>query len=239
VGTLLGLTGQPEIPAWRVDDLLRKILAFGRIGIDPEKLGTLSDGIGQACRQYLQSRHLRKITSAKRLIRLLTDICRSATKLEGRFLPISQSSVEIHYILGQLGVNTDEAVEMLRRLNRAADEACAFFKCIDVGRIDASFQSRTENLDFFLQLAAGPPRRANKRNKQTSETGLFVELRDLFIRLGGGTAIGKGGPLYRFVAGSVETINDQMAADDQISMPEPEPFRKLMAAAEKRRQHRS
>ena len=38
-----------------------------------------------------------------------------------------------------------------------------------------------------------------------------------------------GGPLYKFVAACVKTI------DDQISMPGPEPFRKLMTAAEKRR----
>jgi hypothetical protein len=68
-----------------------------------------------------------------------------------------------------------------------------------------------------------------KGNREQPETTLFVDLRQVFIKLGGTEAIGSGGPLYKFVAASVKTIGDQ------ISMPDPEPFRKLMTAAEKRR----
>jgi hypothetical protein len=72
-------------------------------------------------------------------------------------------------------------------------------------------------------------RSAKKARGENPQTRLFLRLRDLYMKLGGSSEIGSGGPLYRFVSACVDVIGGD------ISVPSKESFRLLMVKALKRR----
>jgi hypothetical protein len=152
----------------------------------------------------------------------------------------SPAAFEIKVLLGEFGVDVGEAIDMLRGLDCAAREGCLLIR--DRGE-DLGYDDGLGDLDnggdsemsegieriVSLHILATSMAIAEGGNRETPETWLFLKLRDLFISLGGTSAIGSGGPLYRFVMACVKTI------DGEISMPKPEPFRLRMVAALKRR----
>lgn len=101
------------------------------------------------------------------------------------------------------GADLGETAAVLRRLKEATQQAAAEF------RLDAA--------------------RPKGKRGEAVETGLFVSLRELYIKLGGPNKIGSKGPLYRFVSACVDVMGIE------ISVPEPELFRILMIKALRRR----
>jgi len=105
--------------------------------------------------------------------------------------------------LSLYGSDLGETAAVLRQLKKAAQRAAAAF------RLEAA--------------------RPKGKRSEAAETGLFVSLRELYIKLGGPNKIGSKGPLYRFVSACVDVM------EIGISVPEPESFRILMMKALRRR----
>jgi hypothetical protein len=212
------------------DGALRKILAVGRIETCPDTLAELSVGLDFARDLYLRNKVARRRPSAKEFTKLLSDISAAASRLAD-YIDIRSSPAgsiieivlsEVFFDDGCHGIDTEKTTALLRRLEQTANEARSLLPGVGAGGADIGPN------EWVLAISE-KEKAKEKGNREQPETTLFVDLRQLFIKLGGTEAIGRGGPLYKFVAACVKTI------DDQISMLDPEPFRKLMTAAEKRR----
>jgi integrase len=227
-------------------EVLQRILKSG--GIEPVKSPELSDGLASAFRRHRIAVILETVSSAKQVSNTCVKISSLASKLTRLVDPHSgESDAVIETLLSDSGIDTGEMALILRRLDEAASEACTFMRepttnidgedslpledlsdAAPEEKVDASPEDEMDavrdavaNAVLALSLA---PRRGKK---ETPKTRLFLNLRDLFLSLGGSSAIGSGGPLYRFVSACVDSI-------EGTAMPEPEPFRILMMQALKR-----
>ena len=225
---------------------LQRILKSG--GIEPVKTFELSKGLESAYRKHRIAVILGTVSSASKIANVCKKISTLASKLT-KFVDqhSDESDMVIQILLSELGIDTGEMTLVLRRLDEAASEACAFLRepttnidgedslaledladASPEDPADTSFEDAVRDAVANAVLALSlTPRRGKK---ETTKTRLFLDLRDLFVSLGGTRAIGSGGPLYRFISACVGSI-------EEISMPEPEPFQILMIQALKRRRH--
>jgi hypothetical protein len=89
--------------------------------------------------------------------------------------------------------------------------------------------------NYLLGMAVAKSSAARKGNIERPETALFVDLRELFMALGGTSAIASD-DLYEFVKEVIRASDlSDPEGDLHIPIPDPEPFRALMTAALKRR----
>jgi hypothetical protein len=203
------------------DQALREILKAGGIAVRPDALAKLSLGLSVAYRRYLdntqvQVQRKRWPKDFAKFTRRLGNFSKLASRLANNLDITSPSGPALNILLSNFfsgdgchGINLERMTVLLRRLEQAANEARSWALATN-GTGVAEEQKK-------------------KGRKEEPKTDLFVDLRQVFIKLGGAEAIGDNGPLYRFVSASVKQI------DDQIEMPKPESFRKLMEEVAKRR----
>ena len=234
--------------------VLQTILEIG--GIEDKQLAIFADGLAKVYDDYEIATLLNCITPARRIANICGRISVLAAKLMELLDENSASGGEIQVLLGALGVNTREVSSMLHRLDFAASGACRFMRTPDDDRDsdgddadtdgddpdtdgdgpdtdgDGSHSDGDESSleDLGIKVVISGSRGLTRGKREAPRTRLFINLRDLFVSLGGTTAIGSGGPLYRFVSACVENFGG-------VLMPKPEPFRILMMNALKRRQH--
>jgi hypothetical protein len=201
------------------DEALRKILEAGGIAAHPDTLTKLSLGLEVAYRRYLENTQMRLQRKRwpkdfTKFTKRLNAFSKLASRLANDLDITSPSALNIilsDFFTGEgcHGIDTEKMTVLLRRLEQAANEARSW---------------------FMANTGAGVAEEQKKKgNKEQPKTGLFVDLRQVFISLGGTEAVsGHDGPLYRFVAAAVEHIDDQIKLD-------PQSFRKLMEKTAKRR----
>jgi hypothetical protein len=227
-----------------IEGALRGILEI--CGIRPDKLLVLSDGLRQANRWYSTLKIMRQITPPAKLAKLFGEISAAASMLTRAFDENSPSSAEVGILLSLLGLKTkiDEVIRLLTEIDRAA---CQAYEMVRAGISEDEYENNSDNLglDALIEREGLDPITSSlvasvvgaviagsvmgrRGNSEKPTTYLFYELRNLYVKLGGTTAVGSR-RLYNFVAECVKLI------DRKISMPEPEPFRILMIAALKRR----
>jgi hypothetical protein len=209
---------------------ISRILASGDINPDAD---AFLAGLLETVRRYCLAKALRTFTPAKELARCLRAMSASASRLAENLDGRSPLDGEIRDMLRAFGIDAEEVATSLRRLERAANDAAVLRMGIGVEKdaVDGAVQAALVAEDFLSNIP-GPAvfarDLAGKGNTERPETGLFIDLRELFTRLGGTPAIGSLA-LYRFVKASVELFSRD------IPIPDPEPFRVLMTAALKRR----
>jgi hypothetical protein len=225
---------------------LRGILEI--CGIPLDKLLMLSNGLEQVDQWYFVLKVMRQITPPAKLVKLFGEISAAASKLTRVFDENSPSSAEVRILLSLLGLTTkiDEVIKILTEVDCAA---CQAYEMIRSGISEYEYEHNSDNLGSDMGMALereglysitsyliSSTIRAvivgsvmgRRGNSEKPTTYLFYNLRNLYVKLGGTTAMGSR-RLYNFVAECVKLI------EREISMPEPEPFRILMMGALKRR----
>jgi len=224
--------------------VLRAILEIG--GIEDKQLAIFADGLAKVYCDYEIATLLDCISPARKIANICGRISVLAAKLIELVDENSACGGEIQALLGPLGVNTRVVSSMLHRLDFAASGACRFMRTPDDDLDSAGDDPDTDGPDtdgdgphshgdessledLGSRVVISVSRVLKRGKREAPRTWLFINLRELFVSLGGTTAIGSGGPLYRFVSACVENFGG-------VLMPGPEPFRILMMNALKRRQ---
>lgn len=233
------------------ESVFRKILESNGFDANELSLSILSEGIQLASRFYRILHIIQALTPPEKLLKLFSDISTKSTQLLKILDQNSSSGLEVAIFLRLGGVRIDKAVEMISLLGTAAHKARAKIcdckydsltmfegeKGPDFDPIPTSWELTSEEktvlmeLVFSVMLAA--PLKSSSGRKEAPETRLYIVLRELFLDLGGTRQIGSGTELYKFVTACVKLINEE------IVMPEPEPFRILMMQALPRHAGRS
>lgn len=211
-------------------EALRGILKIS--GLQPDKLPILSDELESLHRLYQMSEILEQVTpSKKQLAKMCDEVSVAASKLSDLLDEYAHLRM---FFKECLGLDTDKTEELLVDLDSAARGLYEILSGEqEKDHPDGGHGLRTiENFSLEGVVAAGLISKSMaiaRGRKESPKTFIFVRLRELFMRLGGTSDIGSGGPLYRFTKACSEAI------DGEIQVPDPEPFRILMMAALKRR----
>jgi hypothetical protein len=203
------------------DEALRKILKAGGIAAHPYTLAPL---LSWAHALYLENKTRSLSLSTKELDKRLSVIAEALLLLADNLDITSPSGPALNVMFGLCGIDTEKTTAWLYRVEQAVSEMRSV-----IGR-DAKDIGLMTIWGVPLEVFAVKPAKEGK--KEEPKTSLFVDLRQVFIKLGGTKAIGRGskvGLLFKFVKACVEQI------DDQIEMPKPASFRTLMRAAVERR----
>jgi hypothetical protein len=201
-------------------------------GLQPEKLAILSYQLDRVHSRYEISKIMRRVTPAKKLTKVCNEISAATTILTTL---LDQYAELTAFFKEFVELDTDKLVELLDVLDWGARQGYEILsgKYEQDGPNDHDQDLQTiEPLSFEATVASRLIARSMataRGRREEPKTQLFVDLRELFMRLGGTNEIGSGGPLYRFTKACAEAI------DREIQVPEPEPFRILMMAALKRR----
>jgi hypothetical protein len=209
-------------------EILRKILKIG--GLGPDKLTILSYEFETLHRIYRMYQIGERLTQPKgKLAKRCNEVSVAASKL----LELLYEYADLRMFFKEfLQIDIEKAEELVGNLARVARNLYEILSGEDDQSDEGHHRPKSENLSLEAVVAASLISKSmvtSRGRKESPKTFLFVRVRELFIRLGGTSDIGSGGPLYRFTKACSEVI------DGEIRMPEPEPFRILMMAALKRR----
>jgi hypothetical protein len=216
------------------DEALRKILAAGGIKAHPDTLAELKVGLQIAYGLYLDESISRG--TDKEFIKFLTDTAKKASSLANDLDITSPSGCKFNVVLSKLlfDIDIEKIIALLRRLEEAANgvQSCLAGAEDIIGGVGAYYVLRPSMMPVKAQKKRG--------NKEYPETRLFLNLQQLFVKLGGGRGISDNGPLYKFTVACAAQIDGISMLNHERRgkmLGSGERFRTLMKEAKRRRQH--
>jgi hypothetical protein len=228
-------------------EALQRILISGKL--NSNKIEILAEGLKEPRESYLFCKRLRKARPANEIAKMCINISKISQRLLKK-LTDTDGCFEICLLLEKFEVDTGQMVEMLTSLHFAANEAGEFMRKgvrdTIVSALDAHFEKpdeeELEECDQEIEIQPDEREIKNRiatavllsslvaskeKNRETAETKLFLDLRQLFIDLGGTAALNSK-ILYQFVKTCATTI------DEAISLPSHPSFRRLLEKAIRR-----
>jgi hypothetical protein len=204
----------------QIQPALRKILDAGGIPCTYSSLEALWSGESTTCvwglssiiDEFHASRSSKQMTRHIPSVSDIAKICDELKQLTGK---ASEILTRIRYqIVGTLTLN-----EALRARDADPTKIAAALHSLQYAAAAVAEVAREE---------AAKRRLLCRRTKTKTDIMVFYEIYRLYCFITGMTAIGNGGPLYRFVKESITLIND--LSSEQIKLPTPDSFRKRLTA---------
>jgi hypothetical protein len=227
-------------------EALERILAIGKL--DTAKIEMLFKGLEEPRKGYLLLKSFRRAPPANEIAKICISISKITARLTKILDPDSRGAGQVNLLLERFGLEMPQTIETLHRLDFAAHEAAMFMRK-GIKDIAEAFEEHfgkcdeeeieeedghqlgeheiKELIPVMVLVSSLLASNRKHRHREAPETKLFVELRELFINLGGSSALSSTNA-YGFVKACAKTI------DEEISIPSLPSFRKLLERAIRR-----